>query len=58
MSLRDLLNKFFLKFFYKNDLFECKKPFLAEIKLRITNIKLKIEIKLKNTGFYGDFSAF
>ena len=31
---------------------------LVRIKLRITNIKLKIAIKLKNTGFYGDFSAF
>ena len=26
--------------------------------LSITNIKLKIEIKLKNIGFYGDFWRF
>ena len=41
-----------------NDLFNRKTLFLAERKLKITNIKLKIAIKLKNPGFYGAFSAF
>ena len=42
----------------KNDLFDCERPFVAERKLKITNIKLKIAIKLKNTVLYDDFSAF
>ena len=47
MNLGDLLNNFSLNFLYKNDLFDRKTPFLAKRKLRITNIKLKIAIKLK-----------
>ena len=58
MNLGDLGNKSFLNFFYKNDLFDCKTPFLAESKLRITNIKLKIAIKLKKAYFYDNFQAF
>ena len=58
MILGNLNNKIVLNFFYKNHLFDRKTQFLAEIKLRISNIKLNITIKLKNTGFYGDFSAF
>ena len=50
MDFGDLLNKFYLNFSTKNDLSDCKAPFLAERKLRTTNIKLKISIKLKNTG--------
>ena len=40
------------------DLFDRKAPFLAERKLRITNIKLKTVIKYKNTSIYGDYLAF
>ena len=50
--------KFFGTFSTKNILFDCITPFLAERKLRFTNIKLKIAIKLRNTDFYGVFSAF
>ena len=49
---------YFLNFSTKNDLFDRTILFLAVRKPRITNIKLKIAIKLKNTGFYGDFRRF
>ena len=39
-------------------LFDRKTPFLAQTKLRITNIKLKIAIKLKNDGFMVIFRLF
>ena len=57
MNLGDNQSKF-LSFSTKYDLFDCKTSFLARRKIRITNIKLKITIKLKNTGFYSDFLAF
>ena len=45
MNLGDLPNKIFLSFSTKNELYDCKTPFLAKIKPRITNIKLKIAKK-------------
>ena len=41
-----------------NDFFDCKTPFSAERKLIITNLKLKIAIKLKNDGFMVIFRRF
>ena len=32
--------------------------FLPERNFRITKIQPKVPMKLKNTGFYGDFPAF
>ena len=58
MNFGDILNKTFLTFSTKNVLFDLITAFLAKRKLRITNIKLEIAIKLKNTGFHEDFSAF
>ena len=50
-----ILSIIFCTFSTKNYLFDCKTPFLAERKHRITNVKLENAIKFKNTGFYGDF---
>ena len=58
MILGDFLRKKIQTFSTKIDVFDFKTSFLPLRMLIITKIKLKIAIKLENTGVYSDFPAF